>query len=96
MTHLSLPIFFPFVFSSSSPLPLSLERMPEQLYQRFAELGRVVLIQYGPETGKLATIIDIVDQNRVSLNCCPLQTGVFISYPLPKFNLPFRHGNTVF
>jgi len=50
--------------------------MPEQLYQRFAEIGRVVLIQYGPEAGKLATIIDIVDQNRVSImkmlneECC--------------------------
>jgi hypothetical protein len=36
------------------------------LYKRFAEVGRVVLIQYGPNVGKLATIIDIVDQNRVS------------------------------
>ena len=36
------------------------------LYKRFAEVGRVVLIQYGPDVGKLATIIDIVDQNRVS------------------------------
>lgn len=35
------------------------------LYKRFAEVGRVVLIQYGPDVGKLATIVDIVDQNRV-------------------------------
>jgi hypothetical protein len=35
------------------------------LYSRFVQLGRVVLINYGPDAGKLATIIDIVDQNRV-------------------------------
>lgn len=36
-----------------------------KLYTRFAEVGRVVLIQYGPEAGKLATIVDIIDANRV-------------------------------
>lgn len=30
------------------------------------EVGRVVLINYGEETGKLATVIDIVDSKRVS------------------------------
>jgi len=35
------------------------------LFRRFAEIGRVVLIQYGPFTGKLATIIDVLDHNRV-------------------------------
>ena len=38
---------------------------PKKLYKRFAEVGRIVLIQYGPDAGKLATIIDIVDQNKV-------------------------------
>jgi hypothetical protein len=52
-------------------------KKPATLYQRFAEIGRIVLIQYGPETGKLATIVDIVDQNRVRL-CCFL-----LSYPPP-------------
>lgn len=28
------------------------------------EVGRVVLINYGPDDGKLATIIDVVDQNK--------------------------------
>jgi ribosomal protein L14E/L6E/L27E len=35
------------------------------LYKRFVEIGRVVLISYGPLTGKLATVVDVVDQNRV-------------------------------
>lgn len=33
-------------------------------FKRFVEVGRVVLINYGPEEGKLAVIIDIVDQNK--------------------------------
>jgi large subunit ribosomal protein L14e len=33
-------------------------------FKRYMEVGRVVLINYGPEEGKLATVIDIVDQNR--------------------------------
>lgn len=28
------------------------------------EVGRVVLINYGPDEGKLATVIDVVDQNK--------------------------------
>ena len=35
-------------------------------FSRLAEIGRVVLVNYGPETGKLLVITDIVDQNRVS------------------------------
>lgn len=34
------------------------------VFKRFVEVGRVVLINYGPDKGKLATIIDIVDQNK--------------------------------
>lgn len=33
-------------------------------FKRFMEVGRVVLINYGPDKGKLATVIDIVDQNK--------------------------------
>lgn len=35
-----------------------------QPFTRFVEIGRVALINYGPEEGKLCTIIDVVDQNR--------------------------------
>lgn len=37
-----------------------------QLFTRFVEIGRVVLVNYGPDYGKLATIIDVVDGNKVS------------------------------
>ena len=38
-----------------------------QTFTRFVEVGRVVLINYGPDAGKLATVIDVVDAKRVRL-----------------------------
>lgn len=36
------------------------------------EIGRVVLVNYGPDYGKLATVIDVVDGNKVRCACaCP-------------------------
>lgn len=35
-------------------------------FQRYVEVGRVVIINYGKDYGKLYVITDIVDQNRVS------------------------------
>jgi hypothetical protein len=34
-------------------------------FKRNAEIGRVAVVNYGAETGKLVVISDIVDQNRV-------------------------------
>ena len=34
-------------------------------YSRYVEVGRVALVNYGPEYGKLVVITDVVDQNRV-------------------------------
>lgn len=36
-----------------------------QVYKRFVEIGRVALINEGPDQGKLCVIIDVVDQRRV-------------------------------
>ena len=36
-----------------------------QVYQRFVEIGRVALVNYGPDAEQLVTIIDVLDQNRV-------------------------------
>jgi large subunit ribosomal protein L14e len=46
------------------------------VFTRFVEVGRVVLINYGPESGKLATIIDIVDQNKCLIDGPAELTGV--------------------
>ena len=36
-----------------------------KVYKRFVQVGRVILINAGPDSGKLATIVDVLDQNRV-------------------------------
>ena len=33
------------------------------VFTRFVEIGRVVFVNYGPEEGKLAVIVDVVDIN---------------------------------
>lgn len=37
------------------------------VYQRFVEIGRVVMITEGKDQGKLATIVNVVDGNRVGM-----------------------------
>ena len=37
-----------------------------QVFTRFVEAGRVAYISYGPNFGKLCTIVDIVDGKRVN------------------------------
>ncbi|KAG0269833.1 hypothetical protein DFQ27_001953 [Actinomortierella ambigua] len=41
--------------------------MPQQrslTFQRVVEVGRVVMVNYGADAGKLAVIVDIIDHNR--------------------------------
>jgi len=45
-------------------------------FTRFVEIGRVCLINYGPDAGKLCTIIDIVDANKCLVEGPPDLTGV--------------------
>lgn len=45
-------------------------------YKRFVEIGRVVLVTYGPEKGKLCTIVDVIDENRVLVDGPVTITGV--------------------
>ncbi|CAM9396302.1 unnamed protein product, partial [Chrysoparadoxa australica] len=35
-----------------------------QGFTRFVEIGRVCLVNYGPDQGKLCVIIDVVDKNK--------------------------------
>merc|ERR1712110_454790 len=48
----------------------------KMVFSRFVEVGRVVLINYGPDAGKLATIIDIIDQNKCLVDGPQDITGV--------------------
>ena len=45
-------------------------------FKRFVEVGRVALINYGPDINKLCTIIDVVDQTRVLVDGPTRVTGV--------------------
>ncbi|CAM9186622.1 unnamed protein product, partial [Discosporangium mesarthrocarpum] len=51
-------------------------------FKRFVEIGRVVLINYGPFEGKLAVIIDVVDSNKALVD--GPETGV------PRQMIPFK------
>mmetsp|Transcript_6230 Transcript_6230/g.8437 ORF Transcript_6230/g.8437 Transcript_6230/m.8437 type:complete len:134 (+) Transcript_6230:92-493(+) len=46
------------------------------MFKRFVEPGRLALITYGPCAGKMCTIIDIVDQQRVLVDGPESVTGV--------------------
>ena len=38
------------------------------VFTKFVEVGRVILINYGPLSGKLAVISDIINTNRVLID----------------------------
>lgn len=65
---------------------------------RFVEIGRVVFINYGPDTGKLAVIVDVVDYNRVIVD--GPSTGVARQQlplkraSLTEFVLPIKRNQT--
>lgn len=44
------------------------------MFTRFVEVGRAVVVNAGPDSGKLAVIVDILDHNRAIIECP--QTGV--------------------
>ena len=48
----------------------------QRRFSRFVEVGRIVLVNYGPDAGKLATIIDIVDGNKCMIDGPVPKTGV--------------------
>merc|ERR1719353_1799680 len=49
-------------------------------FSRFVEVGRVVLINYGPDEGKLATIIDIVARQVIPFKRVAL-TDIVVKIP---------------
>ena len=57
-------------------VPITNPLLFHQTFTRFVEVGRVVLINYGPDAGKLATIIDVIDSKRVLVDGPQSITGV--------------------
>eukprot|EP01126_Amoeba_proteus_P055438 TRINITY_DN6885_c0_g1_i2.p1 TRINITY_DN6885_c0_g1~~TRINITY_DN6885_c0_g1_i2.p1 ORF type:complete len:170 (-),score=22.91 TRINITY_DN6885_c0_g1_i2:42-551(-) len=50
--------------------------MPVRTFKRFVQIGRVALINYGPDEGKLCVIVDVIDANRVLVDGPHGITGV--------------------
>ena len=48
-------------------------------FTRFVEIGRVVLINYGEDAGKLGTIVDVVDNGRALVDGPTAITGARFS-----------------
>jgi large subunit ribosomal protein L14e len=46
------------------------------LFRKYAEVGRVCLVTYGPDFGKLCVILEIIDQNRALVDGPSTVTGV--------------------
>ena len=61
--------------------------MHMQSFKRFVEVGRVALINYGSDEGKLCVIVEIIDGNKVLYPW--LLLFVFVLFPLLPFNSPF-------
>ena len=52
-----------------------------QVFTRFVEVGRIAFINYGPDFGKLCTIVDIIDGKRVGCNELAVILQVLIDGP---------------
>merc|ERR1719270_1890129 len=71
-----LHIVYSPLFASCS-LPVALYTISLKMtFKRFVEVGRVVLINFGEHENKLATIVDIIDQNKCLIDGPADITGV--------------------
>ena len=63
-------------------------------FTRFVEVGRVGLISYGPDMGKVCTIVNVIDHNRVLVDGPETVTGVHRhSLSLKRLMLTDLKGN---
>jgi hypothetical protein len=51
-------------------------------FKRYVEIGRVALVNFGEDYGKLVVITDVVDQNRVSAVACARRSHPFFGRKL--------------
>jgi len=65
-------------------------------FSKFVEIGRVVFIAHGKHKGKLATIVDIIDQNRALIDgpCTNVTRQAYLlkRLHLTRFRLKFPHS----
>lgn len=62
------------------------------------EIGRVALVNFGDNAGKLVTIVDVIDQNRALIDGTPSgvprQAIQFKRLRLTKYRLPIAHSTS--
>lgn len=56
------------LLASSSSGSIAVMGVQRVSFKRYVEVGRVILVSKGENQGKLATIVEIVDQNRVCID----------------------------
>ncbi|KAK9996354.1 hypothetical protein SO802_021040 [Lithocarpus litseifolius] len=61
----------------STPSDPRKNKMP---FRRFVEIGRVALVNYGKEYGRLVVIVDVVDQNRALVDALDMVRRASINY----------------
>eukprot|EP00921_Rhytidocystis_pertsovi_P003455 GHVQ01005979.1.p1 GENE.GHVQ01005979.1~~GHVQ01005979.1.p1 ORF type:complete len:150 (-),score=21.64 GHVQ01005979.1:669-1118(-) len=59
----------------------------EELFKRYVEPGRVCVVEYGPDAGKVCVIVDIVSLNRVLIDGAGLTGVCRQSLPLRRLSL---------
>ncbi|KAF3571474.1 hypothetical protein F2Q69_00060383 [Brassica cretica] len=59
------------------------------VFKRYVEIGRVALVNYGKDHGKLVVIVDVVDQNRVPGK---MQSVISFKKHLGSLNIPRGDG----
>jgi len=71
--------------------------MSKSQFSRFVQIGRVCLINYGPYTGKLCVILDVIDQNRALISGptsgVPRQALNFKRMSLTNFRVKINRGS---
>nr|ALS04622.1 60S ribosomal protein L14 [Pseudodiaptomus poplesia]ALS04891.1 60S ribosomal protein L14 [Pseudodiaptomus poplesia] len=59
-------------------------------FKKFVEIGRVAYLADGPEAGKIAAIVNVIDQNRVLIDG-PTSGVIRQAYPMKQIHLtPIR------
>ena len=70
--------------------PIILSMFSEMPFSKFVEIGRVAMLNEGPDAGKIAAIVNVIDQNRVLIDG-PTSGVARQAYPIKQLHLtPLR------
>ena len=70
------PPFRELLSASHRSLSLNYLSLPAMPYSRYVEVGRICVVNYGPDAGSLCTIVEVVDQNKCLVDGPRKITGV--------------------